>query len=69
MIGRVIFLWSGVITAAELHPDGWRHGLAEVAAMLERIAPHDGEDPLTAAADRLAGGVQYPESEVTDAGA
>lgn len=68
MIGRVLFLWSGVITAAELHADGWRHGLPEVAEMLEQIAPHGEGDPLTEAADRLAGAVQYPESEVIDAG-
>lgn len=68
MIGSIAFLWSGIITTAELHPDGWRHGLVEVAEMLETIAPHDKSDPLETAAARLAGTVLTPESEVIDAG-
>jgi hypothetical protein len=69
MIGSISFLWSGVPTIAELHSDGWRHGLPEVVAMLETIAPHDGEEPLYAAMTRLGGAIDAHQKEVTDAGA
>jgi hypothetical protein len=72
MIGRFSFAWHGVQTVAELHPDGWRHGLWEVVNMLEAIAPHGDPNALYTAIARLAGennpSELTPESEVIDAG-